>query len=174
VLRVDADRRRDRRRVDDVQPLPAVDLAVAVDAASLADAVALLGEQFAEHEIALTKEALDVAVRAMVDDDTRGALILARTTSPVGVAVIAYTWTLEHGGLVAWLDELYVVPSARSRGVGTALLHHAIEVAKSAGALAIELEVETSHARAERLYAREGFTRLQRARWSLGLSKRPA
>src|SRR5579872_5729184 len=46
---------------------------------------------------------------------------------PVGLAYLAYTWTLEHGGQSAWLDELYVVPGERSRGVGTALLRAALD-----------------------------------------------
>jgi GNAT superfamily N-acetyltransferase len=142
-----------------------------VDRGSLPAAIALLGEQFAEHGIALAPSAIASAARGMVDDPSRGALILATSPSPIGIAALAYTWTLEHGGLVAWLDELYVIPAERGRGIGTTLLHHAVDVARAAGALALELEVDTGHARAERLYVREGFSRLPRARWSLPLER---
>src|SRR5215472_1088667 len=100
----------------------------------------------------------------------RGALLLAlEGDERVGLAALSYTWTLEHGGLVAWLDELYVLPRCRGRGLGTALLHAAQNVAKMAGCAALELEVEATHRRAENLYQRAGFEPLPRARWALRL-----
>src|SRR5258708_29578193 len=100
-----------------------------------------------------------------------GALLLALDSGvPVGLAALSYTWTLEHGGLVAWLDELYVVPERRGQGLGTALLVAARKVATDAGCAAIELEVDATHRRAENLYHRAGFEPLRRARWSLSLA----
>ena len=96
-------------------------------------------------------------------------LIARELSEPLGIAVLAYTWTLEHGGLVAWLDELYVVPAARGRGVGRALLDTACSEASRRGCLAVELEVDRAHGRAEGLYERAGFIPLPRARWSRAL-----
>ncbi|HLK36072.1 MAG TPA: GNAT family N-acetyltransferase, partial [Polyangiaceae bacterium] len=93
---------------------------------------------------------------------------------PVGLAYLAYTWTLEHGGQSAWLDELYVVPGERSRGVGTALLRAALDHAARRGCRAVDLEVEAAHARAARLYAREGFRPHHRARWYRRLDLTPS
>lgn len=90
----------------------------------------------------------------------------------MGVAILATTWTVEHGGLVAWLDELYVVPERRGLGIGQSLLSHAVAEAKALGCLAVELEVDEAHARAENLYARNGFGRLPRRRWALPLATR--
>jgi GNAT superfamily N-acetyltransferase len=134
---------------------------------TLVSAVDLLGLQFEEHRIALPREELTTAVKGLISDRTRGAIFLARESDFIGLAVLAYTWTLEHGGLVAWLDELFVVSAHRGRGVGCALLHHAVDVAREDGCLAVELEVDAKHARAEHLYRREGFARLTRRRWSL-------
>jgi GNAT superfamily N-acetyltransferase len=128
--------------------------------------VSLLGEQFREHGIDLSLETLRGAVLGLLSDAARGAILLAYDgTRPVGVAVLAYTWTLEHGGLVAWLDELFVVAAQRSRGVGRALVQRTIEVARENGCRAVELEVDSEHARAEHLYEREDFVALARRRW---------
>jgi GNAT superfamily N-acetyltransferase len=133
--------------------------------------VALLARQLAEHDIPLAPGVLESAVRAILEDATKGTILLARRfEKSVGVACLARTFTLEHGGYVWWLDELYVVPELRSQGIGKALLDRAIALAREAGVAAIELEVETDHARAARLYEREGFRPLARARWSLSLS----
>jgi len=134
------------------------------------DAVlALLGAQYAEHDIDLPEATLREATRVLLGDPRRGAIVLACDPGPIGVAVVAFTWTLEHGGLVAWLDELYVVPAHRGRGAGEQLLQRALGVAGEAGCRAVELEVDAGHARAEHLYERAGFAPLPRRRWS----KRP-
>jgi GNAT superfamily N-acetyltransferase len=134
-------------------------------------AVALLARQFEEHEIPLAPAALESAVRAILEDAAKGTILLARRAEEsVGVACLARTFTLEHGGYVWWLDELYVIPELRSQGIGKALLDRAIALAREADAAALELEVEVEHARAARLYERAGFRPLARARWSLSLS----
>jgi GNAT superfamily N-acetyltransferase len=135
------------------------------------DAVlALLGAQFAEHAIDLPGSTLRDAVRGTLGDPRRGAIFLAYDPGPIGVAVVAYTWTLEHGGLVAWLEELFVVPARRGRGLGGQLLEHVLGFARQAGCHAVELEVDAGHARAEHLYGRAGFTSLPRRRCTKRLS----
>lgn len=102
----------------------------------------------------------------MLSDPARGDILLAQVGDrAVGVAVFAYSWTLEHGGLSCWLDELYVEPGLRSSGIGRALLLRGIEHVKGRGAAAIDLEVVEGHERAARLYEREGFRRRDRVRW---------
>ena len=128
--------------------------------------VRLLAEQFREHGIALDTPELREGVRGLIADSGRGAVLFADDPEPLGVAVLAYTWTLEHGGLVAWLDELYVIPQRRGEGSGWALLAAAIDLATRAGCSAIELEVDAAHRRSENLYRRAGFLPLARSRWS--------
>jgi GNAT superfamily N-acetyltransferase len=97
-------------------------------------------------------------------------LVARKNQAVIGVAVLAHTWTIDRGGFCTWLDELYVLPEERDRGVGTALLHHAIEVARSLGCRAVDLEVEFDHARVEGLYLREGFTVFRRRHFTLPLT----
>lgn len=140
--------------------------------ADLDAVVALLVPQFSEHGVALPLERLRAAVRELLTVPSRGAVLLARRGAiAVGVAVLATTWTLEHGGLVGWLDELYVVPEERGQGIGAKLLDEAVALARRGGWLALELEVERGHERAANLYERAGFRPLTRSRWSLGLAR---
>jgi GNAT superfamily N-acetyltransferase len=134
--------------------------------------VALLAAQFGEHDIGLGLDVLRTATAGLLAEARRGVVLLAKDSArvgPVGLAVLAYTWTLEHGGLVAWLEELYVVPDRRGHGVGRALLRRALDVARESGCRAVDLEVDREHARAERLYEREGFAVLARRRWTRAL-----
>ena len=105
-----------------------------------------------------------------LSDPSRGAVLVADQEGvTVGFAILASTWTVEDGGRVAWLEELYVVPSLRGAGIGKCLLEEALRTAREMGCLAMDLEVDFEHARAENLYARAGFRRLPRTRWSLRL-----
>lgn len=134
--------------------------------AELSHVRGLLRAQFEDHAITLDEAAFDRGLIRMLQDPSLGRILLAiEGDHAIGLAVLAFTWTLEHGGLVAWLDELYVVPARREGGVGRHLLQEALRTAREAGCAAVELEVESDHARAENLYAREGFERLPRRRW---------
>lgn len=131
---------------------------------------ALLAAQFREHDIALSAEGLAAGIDGVLADPDRGVLLLAVVEErPVAVAYLAWTWTLEHGGRVGWLEELYAHPEHRGRGVGGALLAAVCDRARDAGCLAVDLEVESSHARVIRLYERRAFRRLDRTRFSLRL-----
>ena len=142
-----------------------------LDGTTYRAALSLLAGQFDEHRIELTPDALDAAVHGLCSRPDRGAILIARQGGdPVGLAVLAYTFTLEHGGPVAWLDELYVVPALRGQGLGTRLLQLATETARAAGCLAIDLEVDTDHRRAQDLYLRHGFHRLPRSRFAKKLT----
>ena len=135
-----------------------------ITAAGAASALPLLEAQYREHDIAMGGARLLRAVRLLLRG--HGAIFLALDPEPVGVALLSYQITVEQGGRVAWLEELYVVPARRGHGLGRALLLHALGAARKAGCVSAELEVVRGHERAARLYRREGFRELPRARFS--------
>jgi GNAT superfamily N-acetyltransferase len=139
------------------------------------DAVlALLVAQLREHDIDTPEPEVAYAVDGMLRHPGRGRILVATVGGPpIGVAWLSSTWTLEHGGRSMWLEELYVEPARRGQGIGRQLLREALRVATGIGATAVDLEVETSHERAARLYAREGFRRHDRTRWVRALDRPP-
>ena len=142
---------------------PLIERAAARDRDAL---VRLLGVQLADHDIVLDDVRLGGAIDGVLADASRGIFVVARLAARVvGVAYLSFTWCLEHGGRSAWLEELYVEPDHRLRGIGRALLVHACSLAKASGCAAVDLEVDATHARAANLYLRLGFHPHQRARW---------
>lgn len=128
--------------------------------------VELIRQQFAEHHILCEPGQLGRSVAPMLSPDGPGFVLLAKDGGHhLGLAAVAFSWTLEHGGRSAWLDELYVVPDHRDAGIGTALLDRALAEVRREGCLAVDLEVDAEHRRAESLYHRRGFQRLDRSRW---------
>jgi ribosomal protein S18 acetylase RimI-like enzyme len=128
---------------------------------------ALAGAQLAEHALPSTEAELQRAVAGALSASDRAIWLVATDDqgAPCGFAYLPFLWSLEHGGRVAWLEEMYVLPAQRGRGVGTALLRAAFTEAVASGCKAVDLEVDDTHARAARLYEREGFLPLSRRRW---------
>lgn len=132
------------------------------------EALPLVEAQYREHRIRIGRPRLRRALAGLVRG--RGVVLLARSgRSAAGVAVVSWTWTVERGGKTAWLDELYVIPALRGRGIGRRLLLRAIAEARRAGCGSIELEVVRGHGRAARLYRRQRFSPLSRNRYSRAL-----
>jgi GNAT superfamily N-acetyltransferase len=136
----------------------------------LPDLVGLLIMQLREHQNELVETEIADAAEGLLRRPQRGQFLIAiRAGTVVGFAALSYLWTLERGGRAAWLDELYVVPEHRGGGIGTALLEAALVAARTAGALAVDLEIEADHGRAASLYRRAGFAPLPRTRWARAL-----
>jgi GNAT superfamily N-acetyltransferase len=128
-------------------------------------ALPLLEAQYREHDIDMGGQRLVHAIRELVRGH-HGILLLA---GRAGVAAVSFEYSLERGGRIAWLEELYVAPASRGRGIGTLLLDRAVKEARRAGCVSVELEVVRGHERAARLYRRHGFSALPRRRYSLPL-----
>ena len=126
----------------------------------------LLLEQLAEHGVDSSATLLTELLENVVRNESRGLVLLARDDIRViGVAYCPTILSLEHCGPVAWLEELYVSPSHRNLGVGTALVGAVLAYAKEAGVVAVDLEIDASHNRVESLYRRFDFQLLSRSRW---------
>ena len=126
----------------------------------------LLVYQLGEHGVEASTERLARVLEDVAADIARGFLMLARDGGRiVGVAYVATILSAEHCGPVAWLEELYVTPDYRHRGIGTALVTAVLEKAQKAGIVAVDLEIDVDHNRVISLYERLGFRRLERSRW---------
>jgi GNAT superfamily N-acetyltransferase len=73
----------------------------------------------------------------------------------LGVVLLAYRLNVSAGGLFASVEELYVRPEARRRGVGHALLQAADERCEERGISYVEAQVEGKEA--ELFYAAVGY-----------------
>ena len=105
--------------------------------------------------------AAEAATRASVLGEGHAALaptfLLRHAGRVVGYFVLSLGYSPEHGGLDAFIDDIFLVPEVRGRGLGRAALDRAVEAARARGARVLMLEVEKHNDRAYRLYASEGF-----------------
>lgn len=75
----------------------------------------------------------------------------------LGYAMTAHSFSTEFGKPCVWIEDLYITPAARGRGLGKKMLAH-IE-RQNPGAL-FRLEAEAENEGAVRLYRRLGYTEL--------------
>ena len=79
--------------------------------------------------------------------------------SALGFAQLYPSFTSAGMARIFILNDLFVTPAARGRGVATALLRHAAGFARAEGAVRLTLSTATDNATAQALYANEGWTR---------------
>ena len=75
----------------------------------------------------------------------------------VGYIVLAVVYSFEFGGKNAFVDEFYLEPEHRGKGLGRAVMERIGKVAAERGITALHLEVEHHNARALALYHSFGF-----------------
>ena len=73
-----------------------------------------------------------------------------------GYAVVSMKFETEVGGMAAWIEELFVEESFRSRGIGSAFFEH-LKKELSDKMKRIRLEVGDENDGAKQLYKRLGF-----------------
>jgi len=126
-----------------------------------ADEVARLLHDF-NTEFATPSPGADVlAARLRVllaGDETFALLAGAAGTPAVGVGLVTLRPNVWYDGRVALLDELYVVPDLRSRGIGAALVDLLLSACRARGVDLIEINVDEGDVDAQRFYERHGFS----------------
>ena len=102
------------------------------------------------------------------------AYLLMSGDAVAGYVVFTLGFTLQFGGRDAFIDDLYIRPAFRDRGLGAAALQRLREEAEAMDVRAIHLLVARTNPRAEALYRRSGFQELPYKFMSVALPPREA
>jgi ribosomal protein S18 acetylase RimI-like enzyme len=87
----------------------------------------------------------------------KGRITIVRVgDTVVGYVIVIYFWSNEYGGDVAHIDELYVRPPWRSKGIGARCLDHVAGM-KGKKLRGVRLEVTPANQKAFAFYSRHGF-----------------
>lgn len=86
------------------------------------------------------------------------AWVATEAQRTVAYLILVYVFSLEHRGMTAEVDELFVLPDHRASGLGSRLLAEAEKESVRRGCTSISLQVGTSNDRAHDFYRRHGYS----------------
>lgn len=140
------------------------------DRPDIAALIELFAAQLSEHGLAAGREQIRRGIEVAFET---GAPLLVAMQGPraVGACLANRIASVEHGGTVLFIEELYVAPDARRRGVARAILSRLLADSRASGVRAIELEVDEGHEPAGALYRSLGFEANKRTPWVLDLRR---
>jgi ribosomal protein S18 acetylase RimI-like enzyme len=112
----------------------------------------------ADHKISRTDDERQNSLVPLLEGSPHGAVyVIGPRKSPVGYLVISFGYSLEMAGIDGFLDEFYIRPAVRGRGMGSEALVSLLKGMSQANVKAIHLEVLRSESSAKGLYRRLGF-----------------
>lgn len=98
------------------------------------------------------------ALMPLLEGSPHGAIyLIGPGRAPIGYIVISFGWSVEFAGLDGFVDELYIRPGVRGRGIGTDVMSALPKALAGAGLKALHLEVRRDNARARKLYEKLRF-----------------
>jgi GNAT superfamily N-acetyltransferase len=124
-----------------------------VPATGLAGPLALLGEALRDGD-PVPEDVVDHLRKAVEAGDVE-VLVAGTEEWIAGVVILAYRLNVSLGGQFASIEDLYVRPEARRRGVGRTLLETVEELCAERGISYVEVQVEDDEA--EAFYAAVGY-----------------
>ena len=110
------------------------------------------------ENLRLDAAVLREGVRALLEARAPGAYWIAELDEVVvGQLLITFEWSDWRNRVVWWVQSVHVSTTARRHGVFRALYAHVREAAHAAGAGGLRLYVDTTNARAQKVYGALGM-----------------
>lgn len=78
----------------------------------------------------------------------------------VGYALLSKTFSQEAGGIVFWIEELYILEEYRSKGLGKEFFDFMEKKVIQDNIARVRLEISPSNKKAKKLYKNKGFKEL--------------
>jgi GNAT superfamily N-acetyltransferase len=118
---------------------------------------------WAHEGISFDAAAIRAALGVLFSDPALGRVWLTLVDDAVaGYAMGTWGFSTEQGGRFLLLDELFVLPAFRGRGLGAATLAFVEREAEREGAGAVRIEVSVENGPARELYRAAGYADLRR------------
>jgi GNAT superfamily N-acetyltransferase len=130
--------------------------------ATLTDVDALVGlmrQFYAESNFSLSEQSASRAFEALLDDSRLGQVwMIEYDGHPAGFVVLTVSFSMEYGGLRGFVDDFFVAPQYRHRGLGHAALEEVKRACRRRGVRALMVETGPDNDAALNAYRRAGFT----------------
>lgn len=118
----------------------------------------LMEDFYAFENLDYDESRLRKLLAELISDERLGRLILFEADGELlGYMVLGFGFSLEFHGKDCLVDEFYVRPEWRSKGVGKSAIDFAVEACRELGISAVHLEADHFNTRGHEFYKRLGF-----------------
>jgi GNAT superfamily N-acetyltransferase len=109
------------------------------------------------YECSPTDEGLMTMLRTLIDEPSQGAVFIARDGGrAVGVATLDWKWSSLKGARMGYLEDLFVDPGSRGKGIADALIEICADRCRELGMPAMQWATAPDNHRAQKVYNRTG------------------
>ncbi len=113
----------------------------------------------AEIGIEQTDEGRAAGIAPLLEGSPHGAIYLfGPARAPIGYAAICFGWSLATGGLDGVVEEIWIRPGVRGRGIGSEVLTSLPRALAGAGLTALHIELPQEDERLDRFCRRLKFS----------------
>jgi len=126
------------------------------------------------YEVAPPDAGLLALARALIADPEReGLQLIARDEDEraVGFATLFWSWSTLSAARIAVMNDLFVEPAARGRGVADALIARCVERSREHGARSLGWQTALDNLRAQAVYERAGGVREEWLDYSIEIAR---
>lgn len=128
------------------------------NADQLAEILPLVAAYHAFEHIPSSASARESAITHLLNDHRLGALWLVEVDAETaGYIALCRGFSIEFNGFDAFVDEFFLLPEFRARGIGKIVLAEIKRLAATLDINALHLEVARDNHSARKLYAGAGF-----------------
>ncbi len=111
-----------------------------------------------EYGIERSDEQRAAALMPLLEGSPLGAAwLFGLAKAPTGYTVITFGWSMEMGGMEAYVDELYIRPMVRKRGIASEVLLAISSSLSDVGVMALHVRANPEDHTTQRLYTRARF-----------------
>lgn len=123
----------------------------------------LVGDFHTEQGITQDDATRRAAILPLLEGSPHGAVyLIGPARAPIGYVTVGFGWSIELGGMDGFLDEIYIRPGVRGRGIGSEIMLSLPKALAGAGLKALHLEVDREDASVRKLYEKLHFTPRER------------
>jgi GNAT superfamily N-acetyltransferase len=117
-----------------------------------------MADFYQEAGYPLPRDAATRAFTTLVGEPNRGRIwLIELETESLGYIVLTFGFSMEYGGLRGLVDDFFVRPEARGKGLGAAALKTVRQTCRDMGVRALLVETGPEDHPARGVYARAGF-----------------
>ena len=126
--------------------------------ADIDDLLPLMRDFYAFERLPYEESLQRGLISELIANENLGRLVLFNSVNELlGYMVLGFGFSLEFHGRDCFIDEFYVRPEHRSKGIGGAAVEFALTACRDLGIKAVHLEADHFNVRGHEFYKKLGF-----------------